>query len=77
VQVIERFGRKNALPEDTRKGILARLIEGGDLTRYGLHSAVTRASQDVADYDHATELERLGGDIIELPRQGWKELLAA
>src|SRR5262249_46554507 len=77
VQVVERFGRKHAVSDDSRKGILQRLIEGADLTRYGLHAAVTRASQDVADYDQATELERLGGEVIELPRQAWKELLAA
>ena len=29
------------------------LIEGGDLSQYGLSNAVTRASQDVASYDRA------------------------
>lgn len=77
VEVIERFGKRFNLGEGERKGVLARLIEGGDLTRYGLHSAVTRHSADVLEYDRATELERLGGSVIELPRNQWQEILKA
>lgn len=77
VEVINRFAKKNTLGDVVRDSVLKQLIEGGDLTRYGLHSAVTRASADVPDYDTATDLERLGGQVIELPRQAWKELQAA
>lgn len=68
----ERFG----LNEQERGGILTHLIHGGDLTQYGLHSAITRFSQDVEDYDRASELERLGGKVIELPPQEFRRLLA-
>jgi hypothetical protein len=77
VEVVERFGRKFNVNEGERKGILARLIEGGDFSRYGLHSAVTRHSADVEDYDRATEFERMGGQIIELPKSQWQEVLKA
>jgi hypothetical protein len=77
VEVVNRFAKRNALGEETGKSILRHLIESADLTRYGLHSAVTRASQDVEDYDVATEMERLGGNVIELPRNQWQELLKA
>lgn len=64
--------------EGERKGILGRLIADADLTRYGLHSAITRYSQDEAvNYDRATELERIGGDVIELAANDWKALAAA
>jgi hypothetical protein len=76
-EVIERVGRKFAFNEGERKGILARLIEGADLTRYGIHSAITRHSADVEDYDRATELERIGGDVIELAANDWRALAAA
>lgn len=76
-EVIERVGRKFSFNEGERKGILARLIEGADLTRYGVHAAVTRFSADVEDYDRATELERIGGDVIELPANDWQQLVAA
>jgi hypothetical protein len=75
VEVVERVGRKFSLTEGERKGVLARLIEGGNLSLYGLHAAVTRHSADVEDYDRATEFERLGGEIIDLPASAVRELI--
>jgi len=77
VEVVNKFSKRNGLNEGTGSSILRHLIESADLTRYGLHAAVTRASADVEDYDLATEMERLGGQVIELPKQAWKELVAA
>ena len=77
VEVVNRFSKKNGVGEEVNKSILRHLIESADLTRYGLHSAVTRASADVESYDQATDLERLGGQVIELPKQAWRELIAA
>ena len=77
IEVVERVGRRFTLNEGTRKGILNRLIEGGDLSLYGLHSAVTRHSADVEDYDDATALERAGGDIIDLPASAVREIIGA
>lgn len=65
------------LTEREAGDVLGHLINGGQLTKYGLHAAVTRASQDADDYDRATELEYIGGGIIEMPRTEWEELLAA
>lgn len=76
-KVLELAATKFSLNEDERGSILRHLIEGGSLTQYGLHSAITRASQDVADYDRATELEYLGGKVIELPRNEWQALAEA
>lgn len=75
VQVLEKARKRFSWTEAERDSVLTHLIKGGDLTRYGLHSAVTRAAEDFSDYDRATEFERLGGEIIELDRKDW-ELLA-
>lgn len=78
VEVIERAGKRFSFTDGERKGVLARLIEGGDLSRYGLHSAITRHSQEeVVAYDRATELERIGGEVIELPRSDWERIAVA
>jgi hypothetical protein len=75
VEVIERVGRRFSLTEGERKGVLAKLIEGADLTRYGLHAAVTRYSQELSvNYDRATELEKVGGEIIDLAPTDWKRV---
>ena len=44
--------------------ILKHLIEGGDLTSWGLGNAVTRMAQDVESYDRSTELESIGFEIM-------------
>lgn len=77
VKVVERVGRTFSMDEASRVSVLRHLVEGGDLSKYGLHAAITRASQDVEDYDAATELERAGGRVIELPPSDWKQLAAA
>ncbi len=57
--------------------MLRHLIAEGDLSGYGLVNAVTHFSQEVEDYDRATEFEALGGKLIELPVKEWKELTQA
>lgn len=77
VKVVELTAKKFGLSDGERGSVLQHLIRGGDLSRYGLQAAVTRASQDVDGYDRASQLEELGGKIIELPRNEWAELAKA
>lgn len=77
VKFVELSCRRFGITETEEKSVLTHLIEGGDLSRYGLFNAVTRTAQDIASYDRASELERLGGDIIELPANDWKALARA
>lgn len=69
--------KKHALNGNEQKGILRHLIEGADLSLWGMANAFTRHSQDVESYDRATELEAIGGNIITLARSEYRELLAA
>lgn len=48
-------------------GILRHFIMSNDNSAFGLINAVTRASQDMEDYNRATELERLGGELLDIP----------
>ncbi len=75
VKTVELSSRKFGLTEAEGKGVLQHLIEGADLSRFGLMNAVTRMAQDVESYDRSTELERIGAQVVELPRQAWRELL--
>lgn len=75
--VIEVVGKQYGLTETVRTSVLHHLITDGDLSRYGVANAITRASQDVEDYDTATALERVGGELLELPRAAWTALLPA
>jgi hypothetical protein len=77
VKVVEVFAKKQGLNEGERGGLLKHLVGSGEMTRYGLQWAVTRLAGDVEDYDRASELERLGGQVIELPRSDWEVLAKA
>lgn len=77
VKVVEYVAKKYALNDSEETGVLRHLIKGGDLTQWGLVNAITRQSQDVEQYDRATDLERLGGTVLELPKTDWQEIVAA
>jgi len=77
IKVVEITQKRFGLADIERVGVLKHLIEGKDLSQWGLLNAVTRTSQDVQDYDRATELERMGGTILELPQRSWKEFAEA
>ncbi len=76
VKVVERTADKFLLTDGERGDVLRHLIDGGDLSQWGLLNAVTRTSPDVEEYDRATELERMGGRILELPRTEWERIAA-
>lgn len=76
VAVVEVAAKRFELTEGERSSMLQHLIRGGDLSQWGLANAVTRAAQDVESYDRATELEALGGTVIELKPADWKAIAA-
>jgi hypothetical protein len=67
LEAVQVLAKKATLTEDESASILQHLIEGGDLTAWGYLNAVTRASQDCEEYERATDLERLGGQILADP----------
>lgn len=69
--------RKFGINETEGKSVLKHLVEGADLSRFGLYNAITRASQDLPDYDRATEFERFGAQVIELPKTEWHAMANA
>ena len=77
VKTVEVLAQRYTLNDGERTGVLRHLIEEGDLSGYGLVNAVTHYSQEVQDYDRATEMEVLGGRLIELPSAEWKALAEA
>ena len=77
VKSVEVLADRYSLNDGERAGVLRHLITDGDLSAYGLVNAVTGYSQEVEDYDRATEFEALGGKLIELPGKDWKEIAEA
>lgn len=65
VETVEVLGDKYLLNKNERASVLRHFIMDGNFSQFGLVNAVTRTSQDVEDYNRATELERIGGTILE------------
>lgn len=72
--VIELTGKTYALNQFEQDNILNYLIQGGNLSLYGLSNAITRASQDVDSYDRATTLEGIGWQVATMEPAQWKEI---
>jgi hypothetical protein len=59
VKTVEVLAQRYTLNDTERAGVLRHLIAEGQLSGYGLVNAVTHYSQEVEDYDRATEFEAL------------------
>ena len=64
-KAIELITKKYLLSDSENKNVLIHLIQGGDLSSWGLGNAVTRMAQDVNSYDRSTELESIGFQIMQ------------
>jgi hypothetical protein len=71
VTVVEVTAERFGFDEREQSCVLRHLASGGDFTRFGLLNAVTRAAEDAKSYDRAIELERVGGEILDLPRSAF------
>jgi hypothetical protein len=75
VKSVEVLANRYALSQDERTGVLRNLIEGSDLSGYGLVNAVTGYSQRVEGYDRATELEGVGGKLLAMNTREWQDIV--
>ena len=77
IKAVEVLSERFQFSQTERSGIFRHLIQGADLSSYGLVNAVTRTAQDIAYYDRATELERFGGQLLVLPQVDWRKIAEA
>lgn len=71
----------NVTGEEVKNSIMDQIINGSQgrgRNQWGMGNAFTWAAQNVEtlSYDEASELERAGGKIIELPRNKWERIAA-
>lgn len=76
-QVVELTSKEYSITEAEGENILGYLIDGGDLSLYGLANAVTRHAQDAESYDRSTELEEIGYRVLTMSPSMWRRINAA
>lgn len=75
-KAVKEISRKFGLGEEEQTSVLEFLLRGGDLTQWGMMNAITRAAQEIEDYDRQTEFERMGGKVLELEGNEWAKVAA-
>lgn len=75
-QAVKTVANKFQLSEAEEKLVLSHFTAAGDrmANMWGLSNAVTRSAQDVKGHDRTMELQKIGGDIITLGRDEWREI---
>jgi hypothetical protein len=77
VDVVELVSDKYQLNKTEKDNVLLHLIQGGDLSQWGVVNAITRTAQDVESYDRSTDMERLGGQVLLMQPRDWDALAKA
>ena len=54
--------------------LLKNLINGGDLSKWGFTNAMTAIANDSKDYDRAIEIQRIGGQLIDMDGKAWNSM---
>lgn len=76
-KVVEVAVKRLALPVGAQGSILTYLAQGGDLSRWGLASAITATANHREDYESATELEHAGGEVLAMTEREWAPISRA
>lgn len=71
---VERLGSAFGIRESERQGVLENLIRGQDYSQWGALNAVTELANTHKSYERSTELESIGGSILDLSPSQWHEL---
>ena len=77
IAAVQVLAKREGLGDHESRDVLRHLASGGDLSRWGVLSAVTRAAEDLPSYDRAHELEEMGGKILAYSGQEWRTLATA
>jgi len=76
-KIVEVTARKFGLAQGEKEDVLRNLIEGADLSLWGLTNAITATAQASPTYDRGSELEAIGGRFFALPAAEVRELVRA
>jgi len=77
VAAVEELRDRFALAADERDGVLRHLINGADLSLYGLSNALNGFAQEVESYDRSTDLEVAAGRLLALPKHEVRTIVDA
>lgn len=72
--VVNVAANEFGITETEEQGILDRLMDSQDMTRFGLASAVTGQSIVTESYERATDLEEISYRMLTMPTTQWERM---
>lgn len=72
--VIEAIAKEVTLKDSERSKALEAFIREQDYSQWGAVNAVTNVANHVDDYERASELEEIGGKIIQMNFRRWQSI---
>ena len=70
-------GKEFGLSRSAQQNVFDALHKDGDFTQWGFANAITRTANDHSNYDEATKLEEIGGNILSFPQRLWSRYAQA
>lgn len=70
-------GKEFGLSRSAQQNVFDALHRDGDFTQWGFANAITRTANDHSNYDEATKLEEIGGNILSFPQRLWNRYAQA
>ena len=70
-------GKEFGLSRSAQQNVFDALHKDGDFTQWGFANAITRTANDHSNYDEATKLEEIGGNILSFPQRMWNRYAQA
>ena len=70
-------GKEFGLSRTAQQNVFDALHEDGDYTQWGFANAITRTANNRTNYDEATKLEEVGGNVLSFPQGRWSRYAQA
>ena len=77
IPAVEWLGDKFNLTSAVKVRITNAFLSTGDYSKWGFVNGITNAANDHPDYDEATQLEELGGRILQFNNSQWSDIAHA
>lgn len=80
VKAVEVAAERLLLSEAEKDRVIEHLLgdqNAGGLTKYGLINAVTATAQEATSADRTIDLEKIGGNLLVLPKSDWQAIATA
>ncbi|MDH5327616.1 MAG: hypothetical protein OEY58_19355 [Gammaproteobacteria bacterium] len=76
-KAVEVLGKTCGLNDSEKGSVLENLIRGQDYSRWGALNAITEVANTHPNYERSTELETIGGRLLDLQPSAWKRIAEA